>query len=40
MEIANFAIQLCQYKFIFWMIKANKNFSEFIRFFQSGLSIQ
>jgi hypothetical protein len=33
MEIANFAILLYQSKFIFLKVKANSNFSEFIRFF-------
>jgi hypothetical protein len=33
METANFAIQLYQSKFIFWNVKANKNFREFNRFF-------
>jgi hypothetical protein len=31
METSNFAIQLYQSKFLFWKVKANKNFKEFIR---------
>jgi hypothetical protein len=40
METVDFAIQLCQSKFTFWKVKANKNFREFIRFFQIGLYLQ
>jgi hypothetical protein len=40
METENFAIQQYQSIFIFWKVKANKNFNEFIRFFQSGLNLQ
>jgi hypothetical protein len=40
METSDFAIQLCQSKFIFWKVKANKIFRKFIRFFQTGLDPQ
>jgi hypothetical protein len=39
METAIFSIQLYQFKFIFWKVKGNKKFREFIRFFQSGLNL-
>jgi hypothetical protein len=26
METSDFAIELCQFKFAFWKVKANKNF--------------
>jgi hypothetical protein len=35
MLTTNFSIQLYQSKFILWKVKENKNFREFIRFFQS-----
>jgi hypothetical protein len=35
METAKFLIQLCQSKFIFQKVKANRNFREFTRFFQT-----
>jgi hypothetical protein len=40
MEIANFYIQLCNYKFILWKVKASKNFREFSRFFQPSLNLK
>jgi hypothetical protein len=40
METADFAIQPCQSKFTFWEAKANKNFGEFPRFFQTVLNLQ
>jgi hypothetical protein len=39
METLDFAIQPCQYKFTFWKVRANRNFQEFIRFFQTGCSL-
>jgi hypothetical protein len=38
MEMSSFAIQPCQSKFTFWNVEANKNFREFVRFFQTGLT--
>jgi hypothetical protein len=40
METSDFAIQPCQSKFSIWKVKANKNFAEFIRFFQISLDSQ
>jgi hypothetical protein len=40
METANFAIQPYPSKFILWKAKANKNFREIIRFFQTCLNLQ
>jgi hypothetical protein len=40
METVDFTIQPCQYNFTFWQVKANKNFGEFPRFFQTGLNLQ
>jgi hypothetical protein len=38
METSDFFIQPCQSKFTFWKVRENKNFREFIRFLQTGLS--
>jgi hypothetical protein len=38
MGTSDFAIQPCQSKFTIWKFKANRNFGEFVRFFQINLS--